>query len=247
MVGNREGAGEDGAGLTVLALAVAEEQRVGSGVIVPELAGLAYEAAREGDSVLDGGSAADDEVVTDHSDADMDGGGGVAVDAAVLQARSTLDLAAVADPDVLDIAGVDDGDSLADGTDGGLDGVDVSPDEPAHPLDELGTMPVKGHYVCLLGGEPVVDHDFAAAGLVEDRDFHSVAERGLAVAEDDIDIFDESIGADAIIGNIIVNPLYAAVVADFDIVKRNMVQTGVLLHASGEGKLPLEGSQADVA
>ena len=107
-------------------------------------------------------------------------------------------------------------------------------------------MTVERHDICLLGGEAVIDGYFTAPGLVENRNFNAIAERRLAVADDDIDIFDESVVSDAVIGNIIVNSLYAAVVTHFDVVKRNMVQSGMLFHASGELELLVKGSEPDI-
>ena len=108
-------------------------------------------------------------------------------------------------------------------------------------------MAVKRHDISLLGGEAVIDGDFTATGLIEHRDLHAVAEGRLAVADDDIDIFDESVVSDAVIGNIIVNALYAAVVTHFNVVKRNMVQSGMLFHAAGELELLVKGSKADIS
>ena len=54
-------AGEYGAGLTVFSLAVAEEERVGGGIPVPELAGLAHEAAGQKGIALDLAAGAEDE------------------------------------------------------------------------------------------------------------------------------------------------------------------------------------------
>jgi hypothetical protein len=108
-------------------------------------------------------------------------------------------------------------------------------------------MPVQGHHISLLGGEAVIYHHLASAGLVEDGNLDAVAERGVAVAQNDVDVFDESVVADAIIGNIIVNAFYAAVVSYFDIVQGDVIEAGVLFHTSGQRELLVEGAEADVA
>ena len=100
------------AGLSVLAPAVAEEQRILRRVVASQVAGLPDEAARECHAVLNRRSAGYDEVITDYPDTDMYRSAAVAVDAAVLQTRSAFDLAAVAYPDILYISGVSDDDVL---------------------------------------------------------------------------------------------------------------------------------------
>ena len=176
----------------------------------------------------------------------MDGRDGVAVDAAVLEPACTFDLAALPYLDVLDVARVDDDGARTDGAHGGCHRRDIVADETAHPADKLGPVAVERHDIGLLGGEAVIDGDLAASGLVQDRDLDAVAERRLAVADDDIDIFDESIVPDAVIGNIIVDTLDAAVVTDLDVVQGDVVQSGMLFHASRKLELLVKGPEPDV-
>ena len=53
--------------------------------------------------------------------------------------------------------------------------------------------------------------------------------------------------SDAVIGNIIVNALYAAVVTDLDVVQRDVIQSGMLFHTACELELLVEGSEADIS
>ena len=52
-MGHSERACKNGASLAVLALAVAEEERVGSRIAMAETARLSHEAARESSSIVD--------------------------------------------------------------------------------------------------------------------------------------------------------------------------------------------------
>ncbi len=63
MVGNSKGPREDGAGLTVLSLAVAEEQGIGGAIAMAKMAGLPHETAFQGGVIGHMGSAADYEIV----------------------------------------------------------------------------------------------------------------------------------------------------------------------------------------
>ena len=115
MVCHGEWAGENRASLAVLALAVAEEQRVGGGVVVPQAACLPDEAAGQRGAVLDGAAARYDEVVANHAMTDVHGIELVTVDRSVLQAAGPLNLAIVANARIFDVAGIDDPCVMADG------------------------------------------------------------------------------------------------------------------------------------
>ena len=115
VVGDGEGAGEDGAGLAVLLLTVAEEKRVAGGVAVAEHTGLADIAARERGAVLDAGAVLHDEIIGDDAVAHMDGGCLTAVEGSVLEAPGTFDLRVRAHVHILYIASIYDGDMLGDG------------------------------------------------------------------------------------------------------------------------------------
>ena len=136
---------------------------------------------------------------------------------------------------------------VADDADGGGDLRRVGADDLAHPGDELGLVAVEGHHVGLVGGEPVIDHHFPAAGLVQDGDFDAVAEGRDAVGQDDVDVLDEGVVADPVVGDIVLDVLDAAVVADLDVAQGRVVEAGVLADAAGEFELGLEDAEADVS
>lgn len=86
MVGDGEGACEDGAGFAVFFLAVAEEEAVGGGVGVAHGAALAYVDAGEHGAVGDARAVLYDEVVEHDSAADVDGARLAAHEGAVAEA-----------------------------------------------------------------------------------------------------------------------------------------------------------------
>ena len=112
-------------------------------------------------------------------------------------------------------------------------------------LDEAGTVAVHGCHVGFVGCELVVDGDFASAGLVEDGDFDAVAEAAGAVDHDGVDVFDEAVVADVVVGYVVLDVFDAAVVADVDVVEEGSVDAAVFLHASGHVEVACEA--ADVA
>ena len=85
--------------------------------------------------------------------------------------------------------------------------------------DELGTMAVECFEVGFVGCQAVVNRHLAAAGLIQDSDLNAVAEAGGAVAEDDINVLDETVVANIIVGDIVLDIFDAAVVADGDIMQ----------------------------
>ena len=106
VMSHRVRSGEYRACLTVLSLAVAEKERIRSGISMTETAGLSDETSGECHSILDGRPAGNDEIIPYHPYAYMDRSIGIAVYASVLQPRGPLYLAAVPYPDVLYISGI---------------------------------------------------------------------------------------------------------------------------------------------
>ena len=247
VVRHRERPGKDGTGLAVLALTVAEEQGVGGRVVVPQLASLPHKTAREHGTVVNIGTGRDDEVVADNAVANVYRGGLVAVDTAIAQAGCPADVTAVANAHVKDGTGVDNLHFVANAADirGVLVGIEVN--NAAHTGYQLGTVAIEGHDVSLMGRELVVDRNFAASGLVENRNLHAVAERGLAIDHNHVHVFNERVATNLVIGYVVLNVLNTAVVAHGDVVERHVAQTGVLSDAPGHDKILFKHTQTDRA
>ena len=73
--------------------------------------------------------------------------------------------------------------------------------------------------------ELVVAQHLTPARLIEDGDLDAVAEGRLAIDEDGIDIADEGLFANGVVGDIVIDVLDAAVVADLDIVQVGVVES----------------------
>ena len=110
MVGNRERPRKDGAGFSVLSLAVTEKQGIGGTVTVPKAACLADETALDGGVIGHMGTAADDKVVGNHPVGNSNGRIGVAVDRAVSEPACAADDGMVPYSYTVDMAGVTDRD-----------------------------------------------------------------------------------------------------------------------------------------
>ena len=91
-----------------------------------------------------------------------------------------------------------------------------------------------------------MDGHFAAASFIEDIDLYSVAESGLAVGDEVGDVFQIGAIADDVVCDVVADVLYHAVVPDYDIVKCGMVNSAVLVDASGQGKDFSEGAEFDL-
>lgn len=152
VVGDGEGAGKDGAGFAVFALAVAEEEAVGGGVVVADAAGLPDEGAADLRALVDVCAGGEDKVVADHSVSDLYGGVGIAVDGAVFQSAGAFYVGVVADADVVYGAGVEQGDVCSDGAGAGGVAAGVAGNALFELLDELWPVAVEGDDVGELGG-----------------------------------------------------------------------------------------------
>jgi hypothetical protein len=92
---------------------------------------------------------------------------------------------------------------------------------------------VEGEDVGLMCRQAVVDGDFATAGFVEHGHFCAVAETAWAVDKNRVDIFDKSVVADGVVGDIVFDVFDVAVVANGDIMEGGVAQSGVLANATG--------------
>lgn len=184
------GAGKERAGLAVLALTVAEEERVRCTVSVSEDARLSDEALGQGHSVLNRGSALDYEIVGDDVHSYVHRGFGAGNDGAVAQSGGAFYFGVVPYLHVHDVHCVHNLDVAADYSETGSDRFDIAFDQFADGRDELGVVPVQGGDVCLVRGEIVVDGYLSPTGLVQDADAGAVAEGGLAIGDEIGDILD---------------------------------------------------------
>ena len=197
-----EGPGEDGAGLSVLSLTVAEEERVGGGIPVPELACLAHEAAGQKGIALDLAAGAEDEVLGTHSAAHYHWCELIGVDAAVVQAHGAVDICAVPHRHIGDDSAVADAHVLTDLADGGASAVGICPGEGGDLAVQAAAMAVHCHDVCGVRAQIVGHHNLAAAGLVEHRHFHSVSEGGFSLNGQHVHVVHKGIVPNLIVGDI---------------------------------------------
>ena len=86
-------------------------------------------------------------------------------------------------------------------------------------------MAVDRHEVGLVRRELVVAQHLTPARLIEDGDLDAVAEGRLSVDEDGIDVADEGLFADGVVGDIVIDVLDAAVVTNLDIVQVGVVES----------------------
>ena len=107
-------------------------------------------------------------------------------------------------------------------------------------------MAVESLEVGLVGRHAVVDGHLAAARLVEHGHVDAVAERCRTIAEDDVHILDETVIADVVVGDIVLDVLDTAVITDGHIVERSMEDARVLVDAAGHVEALLETTDADI-
>ena len=247
VVRHRKRTREDGASLAILALAITEEQRVGSRIVVPQLTSLSHKATAQHGAIIYTRAAGNDEIIADNPVADMYRSRFVAINTSVGQTARPADIRIVADTHVLDGTGIDNGHMRADSPRARSVFVGVIVRYLLQSGYQLGTVAIEGHDVSLMGRELVVDRNFAASGLVENRNLHAVAERGLAIDHNHVHVFNERVATNLVIGYVVLNVLNTAVVAHGDVVERHVAQTGVLSDAPGHDKILFKHTQTDRA
>ena len=107
-------------------------------------------------------------------------------------------------------------------------------------------MAIEGLQISLMSCEAIMDGHLAAARLVQHGHLHTVAEAGGAVAKDDIDVLDEAVVGDIVVGDIVLDVFDAAVVADGDVVQRGVEDARVLVDTAGHIEALRETADADV-
>ena len=175
VVRHGERTGKDGTRLTVLALAIAEEQGVRSRIVVPQLAGLPHKAARQHSTVVHMRTAGKDKVVADDSVTHSYRCRFVAVDAAVGQTTGARDAGIVADTDIPDRPRIQDGHMTADGAHRRSMFVGIIVRYLLQAGSQFGTMAVEGHNIGQVGRQLVINYDFTPARLVQNRHLHPIA------------------------------------------------------------------------
>ena len=92
-----------------------------------------------------------------------------------------------------------------------------------------------------------MDRHLAATGLVQDRDFDVIAERGVPIYQDNIHVLYQRVVANTVVGDVILDVLDQAVVADLHVVQVGFSDTGMLTDATRQGKFLVERAQPDSA
>ena len=228
-MGNGIGTGKECAGFSILALAIAEKERVGSGITVVDMTGLSDETAGDNGAPIDGGTGADNEILGNHIPSDINRIIFIAVDAPVFEFHRTGDLTERAYPHVFDITHVHDFAVVFDDSPVRCMLVAIIIDDRFHPFDQFWTMAVKGINIGKMGGEFVGDMYFSSPGFVQHIDLHSVPECSHPVDQDHIYILDKAIITDSVVGYIILHILDHYIVADATIMNDSAVDAGMFL------------------
>ena len=88
-----------------------------------------------------------------------------------------------------------------------------------------------------------MDGHFASASFIEDIDLYSVAESSLSVGDEVGDVFQIWAAADNVVCDVVADVLYHAVIPYYDIMQGGVVNSAMLVDASGQGKDFPEGAE----
>ena len=243
MVSHRKGTRKYGARLAVLAMTVAEKQRVGSRIAMPQMARLPHETTVEHRALVYTRPRRDYEIIHDDPIAHMHRRSGIAVDTAVAQPRCSAHRRKVANAHIADITGVDYAHIPPHRPCGRCMFFRIEAHQLPHLLGHFRPVPVQSHDVGLMRRQFVAYHDFAPSGLIHDRDFHPVAESSDSVGKHAVYVYYDSIVAYRIVGYIVVHILDDAIIAHRDIVQHRVPYAGMLPHAAGQQDFTSERPQ----
>ena len=239
--------GKDGAGFSVLPLAVAEKQRIGCAVAVSKYAALAHEAAGHGNIVVHAGAAADNEVIGNNSVADSHRRAGVAVDASVAKAAAPADCGAVPYAHAVNHLGVTDFYIIADGPTPALYRFGILLNHPVQGRNHLRLMAVHSQDIGGLGAQAIVDGDLAASGLVKDRDHGAVTKSAIPIRVQKVHVLNIAVVANVVVGNIVRYILYQGIVPHSHVVKGDIPQARVFVQPARQGERRLEFPETHVS
>ena len=93
--------------------------------------------------------------------------------------------------------------------------------------------------------ELITDKHLAATGLVQYRDLNIVSERRVPIYQDNIHVLYQRVVANTVVGDVILDVLDQAVVADLHVVQVGFSDTGMLTDATRQGKFLVERAQPD--
>ena len=244
VVRHSERSGKDSTRLTILSLAVAEEQRIAGRIVMPQLTGLPHETAGQHHSIVDVRATGDDEVVADNPISNVYRSSLVTVDTTVIETASTNDSGMAANAYVLDRTCIHNRHMVAyrPHCRSVLIGIEFC--YLFQPGNEFGTVAVKCHDISQMRRQLIVDKYLAATGFVEDRDLDTVSETRKAVDEDDIHILNERVVPNLVVGNVVLHVLNATVVTHSDVVQCHVTQSRMLANAARQCKFGLEHTQS---
>ena len=247
MHGDCIGTGKDSAGLSVFTLTVTEKQRVVCRKQMSQMAGLTDETADQSGSVADAGPGGNNEVFCHDVVANKNRCGSIAVDAAVFQPGSPFDTGIVADTDIADGSGVDDLYVMADFSGGGCYLFAISFDQVFQFFRQHRIMAVQGDDIGQMSRQLIEYRDLPAAGFIQYGHQRSVAESGAASRYQQIDILDDAIVSDFVIGDMVGNIFNQHIVAQAAIVECDIAQTCLFGQATFQDKFMVERTEFNVA
>ena len=236
MVSHRERPRKDGAGFSVLSLAVTEKQGIGGAVTVSKAASLADETALYGGVVGHMGTATDYEVVCDNPVGNGDGSVGIAVDGTVSEPAGAAYNGMVTNAYSVDMTRVTDRDIVPYPSALRRLGSRVFVYHLIEAFYKCGPVTVHCKHIGNLGAKAVIDLHLAAAGFIEDGHLHAVSKCRGPLIHNEVYVLNVSVGADVVVGNVVGDVLHKGFVPHRNIVKRAVPEAGMLLHASGKDK-----------
>ena len=95
-------------------------------------------------------------------------------------------------------------------------------------------MSIQSHYISLMSRQLIINKHLAPSCFIENGNFHAITKLRNPVDHNDINILDECIITNIIIGNVILNIFNATVITHSYIVEGYMPKSRMLFNASGQ-------------
>lgn len=160
----------------------------------------------------------------------------VIVNTSVTQAARITDVATITGTRALDRTRIEYHYVAADGTDGGCMLIGMEIGDLPHPCNQLRTIAVKRHDICLICRELTTDRYLTATSLIQDGHLRVITKLGQTVYKDNTYILDECVVSNLTIGNVVLDILNTTVVTRHYVVERHVPRTGMFPYPTRQSK-----------
>ena len=222
MMSHRKRSGENSTCFSIFLLTIAEKQRIRSRIIMSHMTSLSHKTASHHRAILYVRTTGDNKIITYHSVTDMYWIVSITVNTTVLQSASSLYFTIVTDTHIFNISRIDNRNVRTYRSSIRSMFVCISLNQRFHTLNELRTMTVKCHNICLMCRKTVMNHNLTTSCFIQDRHLYPISKTRFPVYQNNIHILDKCICPNLIVSNVILYIFNATVISHCHIMQSHI-------------------------